>query len=70
MHRGGSVIVIGKGGEEGYASQGYGGPVGRGCHDVHIRDLRTCTHAHLGFAELHIRDLRTCTYVLYIYITQ
>ena len=39
-----------------------GGPVGRGCHDMHIRDLRTCTHAHLGFADLHIRDLRTCTH--------
>ena len=26
MHRGGSVKVIGKGGEEGYASQGGGGP--------------------------------------------
>ena len=42
----------------------YGGPVGRGCHDVHICDLRTCTHAHLGFADLHIRDLRTCTYAI------
>ena len=44
--------------------QVYGGPapVGRGCHDVHIRDLRTCTHAHLGFADLHILDLRTCTH--------
>ena len=40
----------------------YGGPVGRGYHDMHIRDLRTCTHAHLGFADLHILDLRTCTY--------
>ena len=38
----------------------YGGPVGRGCHDVHIRNLRTCTHAHLGFADLHIRDLQKC----------
>ena len=42
----------------------YGGPLGRGCHDVHIRDLRTCTqwHAHLGFADLHILDLWTCTH--------
>ena len=40
----------------------YGGLVGRGCHDVHIRDLRTCTHVHLGFADLHILDLRTCTH--------
>ena len=43
-------------------SKAYGGPVGRGCPDVHIRDLRTCTHAHLGFADLHILDLRTCTH--------
>ena len=42
----------------------YGGPVGRGCHDVHIRDLWTCTHAHLGFADLHIRDLRMCTHAI------
>ena len=37
-----------------------GGPVGRVCHeshDVDIRDLRACTHAHLGFADLHILDL-------------
>ena len=27
---------------------------------LHIRDLRTCTHAHLGFADLHIRDLQKC----------
>ena len=41
----------------------YGGPVGRGCHDVH--NLRTCTrHAHLGFCGLaHTRfaDVHTCT---------
>ena len=29
---------------------------------MHIWDLRTCTHAHLGFADLHILDLRTCTH--------
>ena len=41
----------------------YGGLVGRGCHDVHIRDLRTCTHAHLGCGLAHTRfaDVHTCT---------
>ena len=43
------------------ALSNYGGPVGHGCHNVHICDLRTCTQAHLGFADLHICDLRICT---------
>ena len=38
----------------------YSGPVGRGCHDVHICDLRTCRHAHLGFADVQ----QTCTYAI------
>ena len=42
----------------------YGGPVGRGCHDVHIWDLQTCTHAHLarsgicGLAHMRFADVQ------------
>ena len=37
----------------------YGGPVGHGCHDVHICDLRMCTsgicgHAHTRFADMQL----------------
>ena len=43
----------------------YGGPVGRGCHDVLIRDLRTCTHACTsgicGLAHTRFADVHTCT---------
>ena len=40
----------------------YGGPVGLGCRNVHICDLRMCTHAYLGFADMHICDFQTCTH--------
>ena len=38
----------------------YGGPVGRGCHNIHIAVLRSCSYPDNRFAVVQIRDLRTC----------
>ena len=35
-------------------SDKYGGPVGHGCYDVHVCDLRTCTYSICGRAHVHI----------------
>ena len=41
-------------------TENYGGPVGRGCHNIHIAVLRSCSYPDNRFAVVQIRDLRTC----------